>query len=402
MSKIIVIGAGQAGGRLVQNLLANDDDNKVYLFGEEDYLPYERPPLSKSFLSGERKIEDLYLVPSTNFNSKKLKISLGNKIQKISLEKKQITDSYSDTYAYDKIVFANGSSPKKINSNKVKGIFYLRNIDDSLNIRSNIAISQNIVLLGGGFINLEIASSIRQKFPNKKISIIEFSSEILGRNSNSDIRKVIYNIHLNNNIKFYFNTSIKKLIGNTNIEKIELNNKNEILCDMLVVGIGVRPNIDLLSNTDLFNENGVEVNQYCQTKIIDHFAIGDISFFNSNFFSKKIREESYNNAEKQSFIVSQNIMGNKIKYNEVPWFWTDQFKKNFQILGEINNYDRCIDRVYSDDKKIKFFIQNNKVRGAFAINNGRDIKITKKIIKNNFNIELSQLENVDINLKKMV
>ena len=89
-------------------------------------------------------------------------------------------------------------------------------------------------------------------------------------------------------------------------------------------------------------------------------------------------------------------------YDEVPWFWTDQFKYNFQILGEINNYDKCIDRVYNDDKKIKFFIQNNKVRGAFAINNGRDIKITKKIIVNNFDIELSQLENVDINLKKMV
>jgi 3-phenylpropionate/trans-cinnamate dioxygenase ferredoxin reductase component len=402
MSKIIIIGAGQAGGRLVQNLLANQNDNEIYLFGEEDYLPYERPPLSKSFLSGEKKIEDLYLAPSTNFKDKKLKIFQGNKIQKIDIERKHIIDSHNDAYTYDKIVFANGSSPKKINSNGVKNVFYLRDISDSQNIKSNLAISQNIVLLGAGFINLEIASTIRQKFPEKKISIIEFSSDILGRNSNTDIRKIIYKLHLNNNINFHFNTSIKKLIGNANIEKIILDNKDEIFCDMLVVGIGVKPNIDLLLNTSLFNEKGIEVNHYCETKISDLYAIGDISLFTSNFFSKKIREESYNNAEKQSFIVSQNITGNKIMYDEVPWFWTDQFKYNFQILGEINNYDKCIDRVYNDDKKIKFFIQNNKVRGAFAINNGRDIKITKKIIVNNFDIELSQLENVDINLKKMV
>ena len=402
MSRIIIIGAGHAGGRLVQNLLNDGCESQIYLFGEEDYLPYERPPLSKSFLSGKKQIEDLYLLSSSKFNSQNLKLFLNNKIQKIDLEKKLIVDLHSDVYTFDKLIFANGSSPKKINSNEIKGVFYLRDINDSLSIKSKIALSQNIVLLGAGFINLEIASTIRQNFPDKKISIVEFSSEILGRNSNSDIRKIIYNVHLNNNIKFYFNSSIKKIIGNLSIEKIILDTDEELLCDMLVVGIGVRPNIDLLSNTTLFNENGIEVNQYCETKIGNVFAIGDISLFSSSFFGKNVREESWNNAEKQSFIVSQNLTGNKIMYNEIPWFWTDQFENNFQILGEINNYDKCIERIYDENKIIKFFIQNNKVRGAFAINNGRDIKITKKIIAKNFDIDLSRLQDLKINLKKMI
>ena len=402
MSRIIIVGAGHAGGRLVQNLLSSGCESEIYLFGEEDYLPYERPPLSKSFLSGKKQIEDLYLLPSLKFNNQKLKLFLNNKIQKIDLEKNQIVDSHAGVYSFDKLIFANGSSPRKINFNEIKGVYYLRNINDSLNIKSKIAISQNIVLLGAGFINLEIASTIRQNFPDKKISIVEFSSEILGRNSNSDIRKIIYNFHLDNNIKFYFNSSIKNIIGNMRIEKITLDTDEKFLCDMLVVGIGVKPNIDLLVNTTLFNENGIEVNQYCETNISNIFAIGDISLFNSNFFGKNVREESWNNAERQSFIVAQNLTGNKIKYNEIPWFWTDQFENNFQILGEINNYDKSIERIYDENKIIKFFIQNNKIRGAFAINNGRDIKIVKKIIANNLDIELSQIENLNINMKKMI
>lgn len=402
MANILIVGAGQAGGRLAQYLLLNNDKDTIYLFGEEEYLPYERPPLSKSFLLGEKNIEDLYLYQLTNFKNTNLKLHLNNKIQKIDLEKKQVTDSNNTIFNFDKLIFANGSSPKKINSNGINGIFYLRDINDSINIKSKISLSQNIVLLGAGFINLEIASTIRQKYPNKKISIIEFSSDILGRNSNSDIRKIIHNIHLNNSINFYFNSSIKKIIGNTDIKKIILNNEDEILCDMLVVGIGVNPNIDLISNTPLFNEKGIKVNQYCKTKINDIYAIGDISLFSSNFFNKTVREESWNNAEKQSYIVAQNIIGNNIKYDEIPWFWTDQFKNNFQILGDINEYDKCIDRFYSDNKSIKFFIKNKKIRGAFAINDGKDIKITKKIISNNSFVELSDLENADLNLKKMI
>jgi len=132
------------------------------------------------------------------------------------------------------------------------------------------------------------------------------------------------------------------------------------------------------------------------------YAIGDISLFKSNFFNKSVREESWNNAEKQSFIVSQNIIGNKCQYNEIPWFWTDQFENNFQILGEINEYDSIVDRFYDEKKSIKFFIKNNKVRGAFAINNGRDIKITKQMILNDFDFEISKLEDINMNLKKII
>ena len=402
MTKIIIIGAGHAGGRLSQNLISSQYDCEIFLFGEEDYLPYERPPLSKAFLSGEKQIEDLYLEPKLSYKNPNLKIYLKNKIKKIDLEKKKITDSNNSSYSYDKIIFANGASPKKINSNNLNGIFYLRDIKDSMKIQSKISSSQNIVLLGAGYINLEIASTIRKNYSNKNISIVEFSSDILGRNSNIYIRNAIYNTHLKNNIHFYFNSTIKRFIGSSNVEKIILNNEDELLCDLLVVGIGVAPNLDLLLHTSIINENGIVVNEFCETKINDVYAIGDISLFKSNFFNKSVREESWNNAEKQSFIVSQNIIGNKCHYNEIPWFWTDQFENNFQILGEINEYDSIVDRFYDEKKSIKFFIKNNKVRGAFAINNGRDIKIAKQIILNDLDFEISKLEDINMNLKKII
>lgn len=400
MSDLCIIGGGHAAGRLVDNLQQLGYNGNISVYSEEGYLPYERPPLSKSFLLGEKSKEEFEI----NIDKKNIKFFLNTRIVKIDFEKRIIVDHCDNNYSFQQLVFANGASPKKPFSEEIKGINYLRNINDSLQIIKNIEHSKNIILLGGGYISLEISSSIKKKYPNKKITIIDSSEKILFRNSNDDLRDLIMKYQKLHNVNFLFNTKIKEVQKNKNssIEKIHLDNNKVIECDLLIVGIGVIPNTDILKDTCLYEENGITVNEFCETSVKNVYAIGDIAIAKNNYLKIHTREESWNNAEKQSNILAQNLIGNKVAYDEIPWFWTDQFDQNFQILGIINDFDIKIIRSYEDNKKTFFYVKNNKINGAIAENNGRDISIIRKILKKNIVPNLEKLQNININLKELL
>ena len=400
MSDLCIIGGGHAAGKLINNLQQLGYNGNISVYSEEGYLPYERPPLSKSFLTGEKSKKEFEI----NIDKKNVKFFLNTRIVRIDFEKKIIIDSSDNNYSFQQLVFANGASPKKLFSEEIRGINYLRNINDSLQIKKNIEYSKNIILLGGGYISLEISSSIKKKYPNKKITIIDSSEKILFRNSNDDLRDLIMKFQKLHNVDFLFNTKIKEIQKNknTSIEKIHLDNNKVIECDLLIVGIGVIPNTDILKGTSLYEKNGITVNEFCETSVKNVYAIGDVAIAKNNYLHIHTREESWNNAEKQSNILAQNLIGNKVAYEEIPWFWTDQFDQNFQILGIINDFDTKIIRSYEDNKKTFLYIKNNRINGALAENNGRDISIIRKLLKKNIVPNLEKLQNININLKELL
>jgi len=400
MSDISIIGGGHASGKLVNNLHKLEFKGNINIFSEEKHLPYERPPLSKDYLYGSKKFEDFKI----DINLEKVNYYFSTKINKIDFNKKLIYDQNNNNYSYDKLVFANGSSPKRIFEDNIEGVNYLRTLDDSVKIKSSIEISRDIVLLGAGYISLEIASTIKKNYPNKEVTIIDNSEKILLRNSNDDLREFIFKYQKKNNVKFLFKTSLQNLIRNEDgsIKSLILDDNKILPCDLLVVGIGVYPNTDILKGTMLEEKNGIKVNEYCETAVKDVFALGDVALSKNNFLNKHIREESWNNAEKQSDILAKNLTGTKTAYDEIPWFWTDQFDQNFQILGEINYFDNKILRNYSENKNTIIYFKNKKIIGAVAVNNGRDISIIRKIIKKNIVPNMEKIQNIDINLKELL
>ena len=357
MSGVIIIGAGHAGSRTAQYLREYGYSEEIMLFGEEDVPPYERPPLSKQILDGSKEIIDCYLHNQEYYESKNILLYLNNKICSVNFKKKEVFDKNNIKYNYDKLVFATGSTPNKINSKNINGIFYLRTQKDSLEIKDYVKDKNDIAIIGAGFIGLEIASFIRQKYNDKKITIIDSYDKILRRNSNDLIRKKITKLHQENKIKFIFNSEIISVQGKNKIDEVILQDNYNIKSDMMIVGIGVKPNTALLEEENIDISNGIKVDEYCQTAINDVYAVGDVSCYKSLVLKRFIREESWNNAEKQPRILAQNIIGNKIPYNEIPWFWTDQFGHNFQILGQIESFNKVITRQYGDHKSISFFLE---------------------------------------------
>ena len=400
MSDISIIGGGHASGKLVNNLHKLEFKGNINIFSEEEHLPYERPPLSKDYLYGSKKFEDFKI----DINLEKVNYYFSTKINKIDFNNKLIYDQNNNNYSYDKLVFANGSSPKRIFEENIEGVHYLRTLNDSVKIKSSIEISKDIVLLGAGYISLEISSTIKKNYPNKEVTIIDNSEKILLRNSNDDLREFIFKYQKKNSVKFLFNTSLQNLIRNEDgsIKSLILDDNKILPCDLLVVGIGVNPNTDILKGTMLEEKNGIKVNEYCETAVKDVFALGDVALSKNNFLNKHIREESWNNAEKQSDILAKNLTGTKTAYDEIPWFWTDQFDQNFQILGEINYFDNKILRNYSENKNTIIYFKNKKIIGAVAVNNGRDISIIRKIIKKNIVPNMEKIQNIDINLKELL
>ena len=187
MSDISIIGGGHASGKLVNNLHKLEFKGNINIFSEEEHLPYERPPLSKDYLYGSKKFEDFKI----DINLEKVNYYFSTKINKIDFNNKLIYDQKNNNYPYDKLVFANGSSPKRIFEENIEGVHYLRTLNDSVKIKSSIEISKDIVLLGAGYISLEISSTIKKNYPNKEVTIIDNSEKILLRNSNDDLREFI-------------------------------------------------------------------------------------------------------------------------------------------------------------------------------------------------------------------
>ena len=181
-----------------------------------------------------------------------------------------------------------------------------------------------------------------------------------------------------------------------------LKDGTEFPCRLLIVGIGVTPNTDIIKNTDIINTKGIITDEYCRTQIKDTYAIGDITYFKSLFFKNFVKEESWNNAEKQAFVLAQNLLGKDIKYDEIPWFWTNQFNSNYQILGDISRFDNYVERIYSEEKITYFYIRYNKIVGMLAINNGRDVSIMRKVLKNTNDVNLEIIKNVNMDLKKLI
>jgi 3-phenylpropionate/trans-cinnamate dioxygenase ferredoxin reductase subunit len=408
INKILILGGGQAAVYAASELRKHDPQSLITIFSEENYLPYERPPLSKDFLMNKKKEEELLFFSKNFFEDQNINY-VNNKITKVDFDKKILVSDNDIEHPYDKLLIATGSTNRKlkIDDEIDDEILYLRNLDDAYKIKDKITKVNNIAIIGGGFIGLEIASSLSQQ--NKTISIIEISNQLMGRIIPSQIASLVKNEHEKNGSKIFINTKIKNIKKNDQKFKILLDNNNLIEAEMIIGGIGSTPSIDLFNHTDLKIENGILTDKFCQTSIKDVYAAGDVSNFYHPFYKKNIRLESYQHAQNHGIIAAKNIAGIKTEYNFIPWMWSDQFNLNLQLTGLCDDYEDVIERGNNiENGIIYFFMKNQKINGAcglgFMGKVGRDISIASKLIEKNYVVDktilIDQKQKLNILLKK--
>ena len=398
---ILILGGGQTACYAASEIRKYNTKSIISIISNERQLPYERPPLSKDCLLNKMEYDDcsffnrdFYAKNEINFYSEELVEGVDFKSQKIDTSKRK-------KISYDKLLIALGSSNKKSNKN----YYHLRSMDESRAIKEKMLTSENILIVGGGFIGLELASAANQL--KKNVCVVEMGSQLMGRIVPEKIAKIVQQKHEGKGVVINLNTKVLNVIKNQNFYEVELSNNKIIKCDMIIAGIGSEPNTALFMGTDLKIDNGILVNEFCETSVENVYAAGDVANFYHPFYKKHIRLESWKHAQNHGVCAGKNIIEKKETYKEIPWMWSDQFDLNLQLTGLCQDYDTFVERGASaKEGLIHFFIKNRKIIGACGIGVGgkigRDVKLASKISEKNIKVTKVILSNIDFKLDKLL
>ena len=397
LNKILILGSGQAAIYAASEIRKYDKDSEISIFGNENYHPYERPPLSKEFLMGKKKEEE-FLFFSKNFFADQNIHYINKEINGVDFINKSLISFDNKKYFFDKLLITTGSTNRRIAIDEEidNEIYYLRNLNDANQIKKKASEVNSIAIIGGGFIGLEIASSLNQQ--NKSVSLIEISNQLMGRIIPFPIANLVKVEHEKHGNKIYLDSKIKSIEKTNDAFKILLDNDHVIEAEMIIGGIGSIPTVDLFNDSDLKLKNGILTNAYNQTSVENVYAAGDVSNFFHPLYQKNIRLESYQHAQNQGINAGKNIAGIKSEYLSIPWMWSDQFDLNLQLTGLCDDYHEIIERGENiENGIIYFFIKDDKIVGACGLGLtgkvGRDIRIASKLIEKQTIIDKKILSN---------
>ena len=404
--KILIIGGGQSALYAAREIRRNDEEASITILGEEKQLPYERPPLSKDYLLNKKNEEDLVFNNSKVLDDKKI-FYINTNITKVDFNTKTLVSNNEKEYSYDILLIATGSENNKLklDNNLEDEIYYLRNLEEAKIIKKKIENKNNIVIIGGGFIGLEIASSLSQL--NKKVTLIEIGNQLMGRIIPKPIADLVKHTHEAAGNKIILNKQILQISKYNENYKILLSDNSELEADFIIAGIGSKPSVSLFENTDLKLDNGIVTNEFCETSIKDVYAAGDVSNFYHPLYKQHIRLESYQHAQNHGICAGKNMSGLKTEYTSIPWMWSDQFNLNLQLTGICENFDEIIERGKDiENGIIYFFLKNKSIKGACGLGVagkvGRDIRITTKLAEKNVMVDKRILGDESQKLNKLI
>ncbi|MBD20495.1 MAG: FAD-dependent pyridine nucleotide-disulfide oxidoreductase [Rhodospirillaceae bacterium] len=399
----VVVGASQAGGWVAKTLRSEGFEGKIILIGEEPYLPYERPPLSKTVLSGEVGIDSTYFWTKEVLEEAKIEILLDTKVLSIDRAAKKVETQNGQEISYDKLAITTGARVRKLNieGSHLPGIFYLRTMDDTLSIQKKIKLGASALIVGGGWIGLECAATLT-KLGCKSI-VVEAADRLCGRAVTPEISNWMLNYHSKNGVDIRLNTGIELFEGKEKLESALLSNGEKIDCTIAVVGIGVIPNSEIASVSGIDVDNGIVVNEKTQTSDPDIYAAGDVANHPNAILERRLRLESYENAQNQGIAAGKAMLGGTEPYSEIPWFWSDQFDANIQMIGLPENWDSTATRGSPEENQfITFYIKNGIIDGAISINNPRDLRFGKRLMQEKKCVSVEDLSNMDIKLQTIL
>ena len=401
MTTTIVIGAGQAGAEVISKLRDKGHKDRIVLIGQEKYLPYQRPPLSKKYMAGEMTLERLFLRPKEFYQDKDIELHIGKQALKIDPNQKRVkfTDGNID---YDHLVLATGSKPRELPpyiGRKIKNLFTMRDLNDANAIEPFMKSGMRLLIVGGGYIGLEAAATAR-KF-GIDVTLVEIEKRILKRVAAKETSDYIRSLHISNGVKIKEAIGLNKLeIAGDKVLSASLTDGSDINIDFIIVGIGITPNTELAEGAKLKIDNGIFVNHKCQTSVSNIYAAGDCTSF--EYKNTLVRLESVGNAIDQATTVAQNIMNQNTNYIPKPWFWSDQYDLKLQIAGLNAGYDDVVVRKGKNNQVSHWYFKGSSLLAVDALNDPRCYMIGKRLIEGDKSPSKNQLKDTDFNLKVLL
>ena len=393
MSKVLVVGGGHAGANTAFALRKDGFEGEITIISDESYLPYHRPPLSKDFLKQNIAIEKLSFKSADFYKEQKININLNTRIDAIDLES-NLVKTKDASFEFNYLVFATGASPRLLQMENAdsKNLFYLRQISDVLSLHKQITAAKEIILIGGGYIGLEVASAMIEL--GLKVTILEAEERILKRVTSPEVSKFYNDFHSNKGVEVICNAKVNNLNAeNQMIHSVSLESGESLAADIVLVGIGAIPNTQLADSMGIECSNGIRTDQYCRTSIPNILAVGDCTYSFNALFNQEFRLESVPNALAQSKVASSSIIGNELFNNELPWFWSDQYDLKLQMAGLSSGYDEC--HIIGDINSAEFIAcygKDGHLIAVDSVNQSKQFMLFKKALGNGFQLEMNLIK----------
>ena len=380
MSGIVVIGAGQAAGQAAASLRQEGYEGKVTILGDEAQAPYQRPPLSKAYLSGEIGMDRVLVRPENFYPDKDIDLKTNTTVTAIDRANKTVSTESGDTYEYDKLLIATGSRPRILNipGSDLEGIHYLRTIADVDGIRGAMQSATRLCIVGGGYIGLEVAAVAKKA--GLDVTVVEAMDRILQRVTTPEMSEFYHNLHTGRGVNILVNTGVDGFEGENGKITAVVCGDTKVEADLVIVGIGIIPNVELAEAAGLECDNGIVVDDHCQTSDPDIYAAGDCTNHPNPILDRRLRLESVPNAMGQARTACSNMLGGDKVYSEVPWFWSDQYELKLQMVGFSADGDTSVVRGDKDANQFAvFYLKDGKVVAVDAVNSPKEFMVCKQL-----------------------
>jgi len=375
----------------------------ITLIGEEPHIPYNRPPLSKGFVLGKQDAESIELRPVSFYQNHQISLLCGERVVGISRAERQIEIASGGSLSYDSLVLAVGARNRKlpVPGADLDGVLYLRSLAEAIFIKKRIEDARQIVVVGGGFIGLELAAVACSL--GKSVTVVEALPRVMARVVAPIISEFFRELHTSRGVKIVCGATVKEIRGSGgNVSEVVLSGGSMCPADLVMVGIGVTPNVELAEQSGLVVSNGIAVDEHLQTKDSNIFAIGDCAEYPNAFAGERVRLESVQNAADQAQCIAMTIAGRKTKYNSLPWFWTDQYEIKLQMAGISGGHDQVVTRGNADARKLSvFYFRSGKLIAVDSINRPVDHMIGRKLIASGASLSPKEAADESVDLKRI-
>lgn len=398
----LIIGSSHAAVQLVTSLRQEGWEDEIIVIGEESYLPYHRPPLSKAVLKGEKKIGDILLRPEAFYDKLQVSFKLGERVTAIDRAAQCVTLANGGTVSYQKLVISTGASPIILNlpGESLEGIGYLRSYGDIETLTPHISSGGKAVVVGGGYIGLEAAAALNAR--GMQVTVLEALDRVLQRVTARELSEFYTQAHERRGVKIVTGASVSGFVGDRKVEKVLCEHGVEYNADLVVIGVGVRPNVTLAEAAGLTIDNGICVDEFSQTEDPNVFAIGDCTSFPCAATGTRLRLESVPNATEQAKAAAAAVCGKHKPYTALPWFWSDQYDLKLQIAGIGRGYDNIVIRGSLENEVFSaWYFKGDTLLAADCVNQPLDFMAARRAILKGISPSLDEISDIDFDITQL-
>lgn len=401
---VLIVGAGHGGAQAAVALRQQKFDGSIMIAGDEPEIPYERPPLSKEYLSQEKTFDRILIRPRSFYDERYIALKLNTRIATIDPQGHAATTAAGEIIRYGKLIWAAGGSPRRLTcaGNDLKGVHAVRTRADVDRLMAELPEIREVAVVGGGYIGLE-AAAVLAKF-GKKVTVLEALDRVLARVAGEPLSRFYEADHRAHGVDVRLNVRIDCIVGeNGGATGVRMEDGEVLPAQCVIVGIGIIPAIDVLKEAGAACSNGVDVDEYCRTSLLDIFAIGDLANHANRFAAgQRIRLESVQNANDMATTVAKFITGNPDPYHAVPWFWSNQYDLRLQTVGLSLGFDETVVRGNPADRAFSVvYLRQGQVIALDCVNAVKDYVQGKALVVNAIRPDKARLADPAVPLKEL-